>query len=361
MKYIFSVIILSLLVWAKTVDCVVPQPIVKEVKPLFTHPIVYSQLQVNIKTSIDDIAALQQLQHQKKTKFAIIRRDILWQITQSKSDIKQHYILISELPFEAMLYLVQNQDMFDTDIDTFIHKNISIGTLGEFNNIYLKKYLKKSHMIYHIMYKSLTYQESITAIMDGKLDAYFGFLLLSNESTNLHFQTLFSKTLVSYFQAMHIFNIDYNGIASPYVLVASREANDEEIENIIYRLMKKKSFKPITDKRFGTVNRYVLNHLEQVQKALKHTYTKNKHTTVDARSNICRQYHYGFLKLLRQKPAWEKRVKRLLSPQKRVKLIQAFNTILLEIDAQKDKCNLNFLKHKRKNLINLKGKIKYNI
>ena len=359
MKYFLFVIILSMVLFSKTVDCIVPYHILTKVKPLFKGTIDYSKLRVRVQTVADDQEALKQLLHKKKAKFAIVRRDILWQIEQSKSDLKQSYILISELPFEAMLYLVQSVDAFDVDLDFLEKKQVSIGRLGEFSSFYLKALLKKIHMQNSVLYRSFTYKQTIQQIIDGKIDAYFGFLLPCKESSDLHFQTLFSEQTVEYFKNKHIFNVDYNGISSPYILVSATTADDEEIESIIYRLMKKELFVPVTDERLGMINRYVLNHLEQVKEVLKRTYKMHKNETIQVslRSKVCRKYHYGFLKLLRQKPAWKKKLKRLGNPEKRKEFIKALDTVLLNIEAEKESCNLRFLKTQKMKFKVLKEKV----
>ena len=361
MKYFFIFILLSLFGFSRTIDCMVPREIIKKVQPLFKETILYNKLKVNVKATQDDKEALRYLVDETKAKFAIVRRDVLWQIDQNKSALKDSYILISELPFEAMLYLVQGVDSFDMDLDSLEKKKVSVGNLGEANNFYLKALLKKSRIRNTVLYKSIGYKKTIQALKKEKIDAYFGFLLPCKESNDLHFQTLFSEETEAYFKNMRIFNVDYNGIASPYVLVAAALADDEEIESMMYRLMEKELFVPVTYKGFGPINRYVLNHLEQVKIVLKSTYEKNKNNEeqsrqVDVLSKVCRKYHYGFLKLLRQKPAWKKKLKRLGDPKRRTKLIKAFNRILLDLEAKKEQCDLTFLKVQKMKLQRLKGK-----
>lgn len=355
MKFFLIIIILSLLVFSKSINCVVPYNIVTKVKPLFKDKIAYNKLHINIQTTLDNEKALKYLVNKEKVKFAIIRRDVLWHIQQTKGDFKNNYILISELPFYSMLYLVQSLKNFDIDLDALVKKQVSIGSLGDISKVYLKDLLNNHNIKNRTLYKSIDYLKSIKQIEKGKLDVYFGFLLPTEESDDFHFQTLFSEQTIKYFKNKNIFNVDYNGIYSPYVLVASLEADDKEIESIIYRLMEKEIFTPVTDERFGIINRYVFNHLDQVKKSLKNIYESNMEKVAKFKheSKVCREYHYSFLKLLRQKPAWKKKLKRLVNPQKRKELIKAFNKILLQIDKEKSSCNLKFLNGKKIKLNNL--------
>ena len=356
MKYFIIFSMLTLFLSAKIVDCVVPYNVAAKVKPLFKNKIAYSKLHIKIREVSDNKKALKYLKN-KEAKFAIVRRDVLWQMQQEVDDLKDSYIVIAEMPFFEMLYLVQNVDSFDIDLESLGKKRVSIGGLGELANLYLKTLMSMFKMKNNIFYKSIDYKKSIKQIREGTLDAYFGFLLPCKESADLHFQTLFSEKTVAYFRSNDIFNINYNGIASPYILVASSTADDEEIENIIYRLMEKDIFVPVTDERFGVINRYVLNHLEQVKKVLAHVYKSNSNQVIETsqRSKKCRKYHYGFLKLLRQKPAWKKKLKKLGNPKKRKELIKSFNKILVQIDEQKDRCNLKFLNMQKRKFNRLKG------
>ncbi|MCF6244150.1 MAG: hypothetical protein L3J43_03885 [Sulfurovum sp.] len=365
MKYSIVLVLLSLLLFAKTIDCVVPFDIALKVKPFFEESEAYSKLKMSVQTVADDKAALTSLSLEDNVKFAVVRKDVLWQVAQEKNALSRSYILMSELPLFALLYLVQKEEYFDMDLVSLAHKKVSIGSLGSANNVYLKTLLKKKKLHHRILYKSVPFDASIKALKTGEIDAYFGFLFTEKESSTLHFQTLFSKETVDYFKSKGIFDIDYNGITSPYVLVASKRADDEEIESVIYSLMKKGIFVPVTYGGFGPINRYVLNHVEQVKIALALRYKSNTHKTKEQeyRTKMCREYHYGFLRLLRQKPAWKKKLKRLGNPQERTRLINVFNSILLETEEQKDSCDLKYLKVQiikfntlKKTSINLKKK-----
>lgn len=362
MKYFIFIILLTRALFSEVIDCTVSKEIVSTVKPLFSDVIAYNKkLQVTIQSVVDGREALMQLKNNKKAKFAIVRRDILWQIEQSDSPLKHSYILISELPFSAVLYLIQDIDCSDTDLDLLEKKKVSIGSLGGGTNIYLKALLDKKNIKHNVLYKSLTYEDSMNALLSGDIDAYFGFLLSSSESSTLHFQTLFSAKTVEYFKDKNIFEIDYNGIASPYVLVANMSVNDEEMKSIIYRLMEEDLFIPMTDERYGIMNRYLLKYLEEVKKVLKHR-KKNYDGEIilgDDRTKMCRKYHYGFLKLLRQKPTWKKKLKCLGNPEKQRKLLKSFNQILLDIDAKKDTCDLKFLKVQKIKFNKMKREINY--
>jgi len=358
MKYFVIFSILTLFLSSKTVDCMVPYNVAAKVKPLFKNKIAYSKLRIKIREVSDNKKALTSLKN-KEAKFAIVRRDVLWQMQKGIDDVKDSYIVIAEMPFSDMLYLVQNVDSFDIDLESLREKRVSIGELGEFANLYLKTLMTKFKMKNNVFYKSIDYKKSIKQIREGTLDAYFGFILPSKESVDLHFQTLFSEKTVAYFRENNIFNVDYNGIASPYILVASGTADDEEIENIIYRLMEKDIFVPVTDERFGVINRYVLNHLEQVKKVLADMYKRNSNEVkeISQRSKKCRKYHYGFLKLLRQKPAWKKKLKRLGNLKQEKMYLEELNSVLLRIDKEKSFCDLEFLKKEKNRFREIKNKI----
>ena len=359
MKYILIYILLTLLIYARTVDCAVPSIIATKAKSIFKHKIDFNKIKVNIKVVTDAEEALSYISHEGKTKFAIVRRDVLWLLQKNKTTFQYKYIILSELPFTATLYLVQGADGFTVNLDSLEKKHISIGILGELNSYYLKALLEELNLKNRIFYKSLAYTDSIEQITDKKLDAYFGFLPPSKKSNKFYFQTLFSEETEEYFKQKNIFNIDYNGISSPYVIVASLAASDEEIESIIYRLMEKEIFVPITDEKFGMINRYVLNHLEEVRKVLELRSKNNSDTSKKEiyLSKQCRQYHYGFLKLLRQKPAWKKKLKRLDNFRQEKILLQELNNVLLQIDKQKSLCDLKFLKKQKQKFKNIKDKI----
>jgi len=60
---------------------------------------------------------------------------------------------------------------------------------------------------------------------------------------------------------------------------------------------------------------------------------------------------------LRQKPAWEKKLKRLDNFKQEKILLQELNNVLLQIDKQKSLCDLKFLKKQRQKFKNIKNKI----
>ncbi|MCF6253694.1 MAG: hypothetical protein L3J38_02990, partial [Thiomicrorhabdus sp.] len=111
----------------------------------------------------------------------------------------------------------------------------------------------------------------------------------------------------------------------------------------------------------GTMNRYVLKHLEQVKKVLQHREKSYGSEIIlgDDRTAVCRKYHYGFLKLLRQKPAWKKKLKRWVYPQVRKEFMHQFDSILLDIEAEKERCDLIFFKKQKLKFKKLKRKMNY--
>lgn len=356
-------LVLFMLLWSygfsKPIICVVPKTLDANVKSIFKKRIAYSNLKMSIKTVDNNQKALEDLIMDSKVKFAMVRKDILWQLQQENKGLwKNKYITISLLPYKAKLYLIQNKKNFDLDIDLLSEKNISIGEIGEGNSYYLKEMLSLFGMKHNISYKSYSYQKSIKALQDESINAYFGFLPISIEPDRLHYQTLFSESTIEYFKMKDIFKIDYNGIFSSYVLIASLEANDEEIENVIYRLMEKEIFAPEIGERFGQINRYVLNHLEEVKTSLtKHNLKKKQTSTSGVKSKKCRKYHYGFLKLLRQKPNLKKKLKRLEDTSKRKRYLKEMDAILIYIDKHKKRCSLEVLNNQKRKFKKLKQKI----
>lgn len=355
MKIIILIFFIAVQITAKTVTCVFSETMDTEIQKLFSSPIIYSHLQIQIQKSKQIFKALQD---NNKVKFAIVRRDILWQLQTTHSIFKNSYITISELPFKQQLFLIQNEGSLDIDIDFLKAKNVSVGSLQEYNNYYLKALLKHYRMAHQVGYKSYTHQASLQQLMLGKIDAYFAFLSPSMMSHTLHTQTLFSNDTLAYFETIGIFDIRYDGIFSPYVLIASKDVTDEEIENSIYRLLEKNFFSPETDERFGPSNRFVKNHLAEVKWALDKRYTQNSTSQTPYQiPKACHQYHYGFLALLRQKPKLKNRLKHLYDREQRKQLLEKIETLLITIDENKVSCNVHFLNMQQKKFNRLKKQI----
>ncbi len=356
MKYYFIFLLFLSPLLAKNVLCAVPKNIYSELSTLFKAPIDYTHTKVIIKTYPDNKKTLKALQD-KKVKFAIIRSDILWHLQQGSfkwSSLKENYITIGTLPYKAQLYLVRSSEYYDMDIENLKTKQVSVGNLGESNAYLLKSLLKLYHGEHTVSYKSIPYDTSLKALDNNEIDAFLGFLPSSLENDSFHFQSIFSKQTTTYLEAQKLYTIDYNGIHVSYTLVASKDTNDEELENIIYRLEERGIFEPQTDEHYGPINRYVLQHLAQIRLVLHAREAKQRSSQASRLSSqTCLTYHYGFLDLLRRKPAMKKKL-RLIKQKYPKRYIQArkylyeAENILLKIDAQKQTCDLSYIKQKKK-------------
>jgi len=369
MKLFYILVIFPVFVWGtgKDISCAVPSKIISFVSPIFKEKIVYTHRSVIIKPYQDNLAALNAVRSNKMD-FAVIRADILAHI-QTIKPFSSEYITISMLPFVSRLYLVQNADEYDIDLDTLQEKNVSIDRLGEENAYLLKDILKQYDLKYSVHYKSIPYKETLQQLTDGELDAYFGFLPISYETGTYHFQSIFSNRTTAYFEDQGIYKVDYDGIHVPYILVASMKASDEKIENMIYRLTERKLFAPLTDIRFGEINRYVLQHLEQIRMSMEALQKKDSRLTAKKSQEsskmrpACLQYHYGFLDLLRQKPPLKKKLKFIkhIHPEKYKQawiLIKEIDSILIKIDKNREECELHFLQKEKEKFRSVSKKIK---
>ena len=342
---------------AKTLTCAVPQNIFSLLTPIFKEEIDYTKMSIILKAYKSNKKALQALK-EPPVKCAVVRADVLLRLQEEKfkwGEIKDGYITIGTLPYVSRLYLVQAKDAYDIDLDNLNAKRVSIGSLGEGNAYLLKDLLHLNHLDYAIQYKSIPYKKSLLDISKGKLDAYFGFLPSSLENSHFHFQTTFSKEVTGYLEQQIAFGVNYNGTKVPYILVVDKNASDEEIENIIYRLEEKQMFSPQTDERYGTVNRYVIQHLEQIQLALnaQKVSTPTQTYTPRVSNKQCLAYHYGFLDLLRRKPPLKKKLRIIKrknpSQYKKAKeYLRQIETVLLNMDAKKHTCDKEILKEKTK-------------
>ena len=353
MKYVILLLYVLFFVQAeaKRLRCAVPEALYHDIDTLFKEKITYTKLQVKVIAYPDNKKALLAVK-EGKSKFAVVRSDILWRLHEHRlrwEGFSESYITIATLPYQSHLYLVQDKEHGDINIDSLNKKQVSVGSIGEANGYLLKSILALNHMRYQIAYKSIPLKTSMKAIKFNELDAFFGFLPSMLESTNFHFQTLFSDQTTRYLESQEIYTVDYNGIHLPYILVAANDVTDEEIENVIYRLEERGIFTPQTDEQYGEMNLYLLQHLEQVKLALDArapiiTPSKNSYIP-HVLSEACLSYHYGFLDLLRRKPRLKKKVWRLGNKKAR-SYLREIEQILLAIDRKKHTCDHRFLEEK---------------
>jgi len=349
MKIIWISFLLASLSCGKQVVCLIPENLKSQIVPIFTNTSIYNHIKINVQEVSFENTLLNFMQS-NEIKFAIVRRDILWQIQQHKKyGQKDNFFILSQLPYRAQLYLLTKDKT--SEIKMLSNQMISVGNIKDENNNYLKSLLELYQLKYNVFYKSYAYKQSLHALKKDAIDAYFTFLPQDlSIDNNFHAQKSFSKEVIQYFEDLEIFEIDYTGIFTPYMLVASIKANDEEIENMIYRLMERELFNPVTDQRYGVIDKYLMRHIESAKIALQKT-GRNKG------SKICREYHYGFLKLLRLKPKLKKKLRYFYSTEKELYLKQ-INDILIAIDAHKEECDLGYLENKKKQFLTVEKKIK---
>jgi len=113
--FILIFLLSSEILFSKALECAVPVEIASEAKGLLKKTIPYTQLKVKIKKVSTQLGALKALTSNPKVKFAMIRRDVLWQIQNEKypQPKLQNYITISTLPYLTQLFLIQTNDKFD--------------------------------------------------------------------------------------------------------------------------------------------------------------------------------------------------------------------------------------------------------
>jgi len=106
--------------------------------------------------------------------FGIVRGDILGLKNigaYNLSAYSNYGILCS--PSQSVLHLVGNSEI--KSIYDLRFKKVSIGNVSDIAQVYLKNVAEKSGMIKDIEYKSLSIDDSIVALRDGKIDAFFLF------------------------------------------------------------------------------------------------------------------------------------------------------------------------------------------
>lgn len=355
-KFIILFIFFQVFSSAKNFICAVPIQMKKEISTLFSPSLHYGGNMIKTKIYPNNKSALQALAY-GKANFAIVRADILWHIQLGSlnwHNLKGQYLNIASLPYIANLYLIQSFEKYDIDLIDLKNKKVSINTLGDANNVLLKSLLALFDIQYNIHYKSIPYNESLSEIEKHNIDAFFGFLPQRSENTNFHFQNIFSSKSMSFMQSTPCYQVDYDGIHTHYMLIANKEASDKEIESIIYILEKKGIFDASTDESYGPVNRYVIQHLTQVRRLIKEEEDKKnqmQQKSYQADNPLCLKYHYGFLDLLRRKPALKKKLQTIKQKYSNryleaKKSLQKIEKILISIDKEKDFCNMKSLEQK---------------
>jgi len=106
--------------------------------------------------------------------FGIVRGDILGLKNigaYNLSAYSNYGILCS--PSQSVLHLVGNSEI--KTIYDLRFKRVSIGDVSDISQVYLKNAALKSGMIKDIEFKSLSINDSIVALRDGKIDAFFLF------------------------------------------------------------------------------------------------------------------------------------------------------------------------------------------
>ena len=374
MRPIAFILCISLLfqVSASAKKLAAPKEVLKDIAEVFKEKISYSDLKITAYPTPNNMSALKKVQN-AKSQFAVVRADILYNVTRLHSQdtkLKDNYIVLSKLPYKAQLYLLQNKDTAEIYLDELKYKTVSIDVLGN-NSLLLKQILKMYGVSLHVDYKALEINESLEEISSGKIDAFFGFLRKFKQHQFYNTQTIFSKKTIDYLKANPKgLEVGEYEIQVPYVLIAHKETSDEEIESIIYRLKKKKLFSPLTDTKYGMINLYIMQHLREIERIMEKELRSRivapgvaLDGQVNARSAICKEYHYGFLRLLRRKPS----IKKVLKKMKRVRpshykkgvlLLKDINKILIQIDAKSDRCNIQFLKDKKSEFLRVEKSVK---
>jgi len=335
----------------KAISLSVPKMLLSRVQSLFPKRIDYTGMSVKmsaVDTNRDALIALQE----HRADFALVRSDILWHLQNKEllwGNLTQEYIILSTLPSFSTLYLVQPFQNYDAYLSDLSGKRISVGSIGEGNGRVLKKLMHFLGASFRTHYLSVPYASSLVQIQKGKMDGFLGFLPSTSENNDFHFQTLFSREVTEWAKTEPYLKVDYDGIHVPWTIVAATWASDEAIENVLYSLSRRKIFSPQTDGRYGAVDRYVNQHMNQVRFALKlRAEQEAEAETAEGllpsprrMGRVCLQYHYGFLKLLRRKPHLKRRARRSVAARK---ILGQIESILIAIDRKKNSCDLSYLR-----------------
>ena len=354
-------ILLVFQVSASAQKLVAPKEVLKDITEIFKEKISYTGLEITSYSAQSNMSALKKIQN-SKSQFAVIRADILYNVAHLHSrdtKLRDSYIVLSKLPYRAQLYLLQKKNASEIYLDELKYKKVSIDILGNDNSHMLKEILKIYGISFYIDYKALDMKDSLEEISSGKIDAFFGLLRKFKQHQFYNTQTIFSKRTINYLKA-HPNGLevgDYE-IQVPYMLVTSKKTSDEEIESIIYRLKKKKLFSPVTDTKYGMINLYLMQHLREVEM----TIAQEQHSKINSSSSICKEYHYGFLRLLRRKPSIKKVIKKIkrVSPthyKQSMLLLKDINKVLVQIDAKRDRCDMQFLKDKKSEFLRIERSV----
>ncbi len=365
MKYYLMIIIFltSYVSAFNNITCLVPDTIYKKVAPIFKTLVSYTKTEIITKKYVSTSDAIKKITS-NEVKCAIVRSDILYRIKNrylyQEGNNTQGYIVLGRLPYTAKLYLVRPSVYNDINLKDLIGMTVSVGRITETNAWGLKIVLggTKSHKI---KYVSIPFKMSLEKMDKNEIDAYFGFLDESQENDLYHFQSHFTDSEIESINNEHLYLLDFNSIKVPYFIITSAIATDKEIETLLYRLAEKDLLTPITSKRYGKADSYLPYHLEQIKLALSEKYKIESNTYTDdykfdSLSSVCMAYHYGFLKLLRQKPLLKKKLSKSTNMggySHKKAIFYGLDNILIEIDKHKYKCDLEYFKKQKKRFSNL--------
>jgi len=365
--FILSALVFDISAYAQSLAA--PKEIYEEIAPLLKENIAYENLKITCTKVNSNIDALKKIKD-LKSEFAVVRADILYYITYFTNDyrrLKDTYIVLSKLPYNAQLYLLQSKEKPEIYLDELKYKKVSIDNLGNSSTL-LKQILNMYGVSFYLDYKALSIEDSLEALSSGKIDAYFGFIRKFKQHQQYNVQSVFSKETIEYLKKNpNGLEVGDYEVHVPYVLIAHKETSDKEIESIIYTLKKKKLFSAITTTKYGMINSYLMQHLREVEKVIakeeraKLSIPKDSMVRkIESNTQICKKYHYGFLKLLRRKPSIKKVLKRVRTNyNKQGKLLlKRMNKILIDIDDKRESCDMKFLKEKKYEFWNIEKKIK---
>ena len=335
---------------AQKLRCIVPSNMLSTMEEMFKPSQTTKETQVILSAYPKDSDIFISLMH---VEFAIVRADILFDYQETYYKTSQYtnqtYMALTALPYNAQLFLIQDNYTNPLTLASLKDKTISIGNFKKHNNLLIKALLTPHKLTYNVHLKSIPYADSLMSLKRHKIDAFFGFLPEFFENDNFNFQKGFTKETPDYLKQQKVYKINDTGIQVPYILIANQQNSQEEIKAMIYLFLKQGLFDPITQSLYGPINQEVKRHIAEIQANLKTPIrTITQEVKRQRKDPDCKAYHYGFLNLLRQKPALKKSFRR--HPSKRAKrYLYGIESILKSIDAEKSKCNLDtLLKYKKK-------------